>query len=171
MAKKARAQDLFMQWAPIEVTLDGADSSSLETDSMTTGLSIRGDYGWLIHRLEVSGSFMEYIVGSANQLEVAVAVTDQYTTFPQINEKGVIAHLGMVYALTGASGGAAFSVPLVWPCLPPTIIASPKVTVYAHSTQDDAGLRGKTLFMRFGYTTVPLDDRSYLEIAETFEQI
>ena len=166
----AKQQDLFMQWFPIEVQLGAADPTVLIEEEFTTGLSIRGQYAWLIHVVEFhAGAF--YKVTMDNALMFALSTVQGAAAFPDLTDHGVICVQGIVYVIT--TSGASFSPagPMVWHSLPPTIIASPKLSFYAQTAVDDTALDGLKLNGRIGYTTVPIDQKMYLEIAETFETL
>lgn len=167
MSRKSVAQDLFMQWYPIEITLDAADSSSLEINTFTTGLSIRGEYAWLIHCVEVNFD-SAYWMTTLNKISASLATKPDYAAVPGSQEQGVIFAAAVHFNILTSGGGIHFE-PYVWHSLPPTIIAAPRLTLYAASAVDLAGLRGTAVVGRLGYTTVPIEDKTYLEIAETFE--
>lgn len=167
---KVKQQDLFMQWYPIEVTLDAADTTTLTENQITTGLSIRGEYAWLIHRIEYYFDAL-YLGGAVdNRVDVAVSVAQGAAAMPAINDPGVIHKLSWAYAF-GAAGVQFFDLPRVWSSMPPTIIAAPTLSVYANTVADFASYQGQSIQARLGYTTIPIDQKLYLEIAETFERL
>jgi hypothetical protein len=167
---KVRNQDLFMQWFPVGVTLNGSDTTSLASSEMTTGLSIRGTYAWLVHRVEMEYSSLHDATADCST-RLALSTERDRTTMPTVDDKGVIVRQSVTFHLT-TSGACYLQQPLVWPSLPPTIIASPFLTFYAVISPDIVACRGDTIYGRVGFTTVPLDDQKmYLEIAETFETL
>ena len=165
-----KSQDLFMQWYPVRVTLDAADSSALAEAEFTTGLSIRGDYAWIIHRVEME--FPTWLDQTAVvNLQCALSTVNGETVMPEIDSKGVIVRLSQTFVVLVAEAGIILKQPHVWTSLPPTIIATPKLSFYCRTTVDNVPFRGDPIIARIGYTTVPIDDKTYLEIAETFETL
>lgn len=170
MARKSLTQqDLFMQWYPVGLSLAASSDDVVEAE-FTTGLSIRGEYAWLIHRVEVYLQDAWTLV-AGNRVMMALSVTQGEAVVPNLDDYGTIVVMEQVSMLAGASGLGTLVQPFIWPCLPPTIIASPKLSFYARTGTDQANLRTKKIVGRIGYTTVPIDSKMYLEIAETFETL
>lgn len=168
--KNVIQQDLFMQWYPIKSAFDGSASTTLVESEFSTGLSIRGQYAWLIHRVEVYCPSLHQLKEAATA-QVALSTVQGEATFPQVNEKGVICMLGMTLFNEGAAGQSFAQQPWIWTSMPPTIIASPKLSFYCNTETASASLQGDEIIGRIGYTTVPIDQKMYLEIAETFETL
>jgi hypothetical protein len=170
MAKrKAMQQDLFMQWRTFKLSTDATDSSDVATDQMATGLSIRGDYAWIIHRVEMAWNSWR-LSAADNFFACGLTTESGRTSTPDVADKGCIATLSFTWKV-GAAAEAIMQEPLVWGCLPPMIIASPNIHLYCQTGADEAALRSKSATIRIGYTTVPIDQKTYLEIAETFETL
>lgn len=164
-----KAQDLFMQWYPVGITTNGTNSTTLSEEEFTTGLSIRGDYAWLIHRVELSMPTM-YLMTASNAMCLCLSVSQGETTRPTLRIAGTIVDMTITSHLL-TSGHSLMPQPFIWPCLPPTVIASPKLSFYANTAVDVAALRSQWIYGRLGYTTIPIDQKLYLEIAETWETL
>ena len=165
---KAVQQDLFMQWYPIQLTT-GASSATLVEAEFATGLSIRGEYAWLIHCVEFHFANMMTMAADF-AWNMILSTTNELAVFPDINDKGSICAMTTNVIFT-TSGAAFHDQPFTWHSLPPTIIAAPKLSLYWVGSSDQAAAQSKTFFGRIGYTTVPIDSKMYLEIAETFETL
>ena len=168
-------RDLFMQWYPLDISTDDTDASDVVRADFVTGLSVRGDYAWIIHKIEFAPQAMNNFGGGDNQWNFSLCTTDGYPIgagedVPNLNQKGVIGKFGFTYSLT-TEGAWAMKLPLTWESLPPTIIAAPKLSLYANCNVDAAAVRDQQVVMRIGFTTVPMDAAMYLEIAETFQQL
>jgi len=162
-------QDLYMQWYPITGAFDATDSSDLAESEITTGLSIRGNYAWLVHRVELYLVKLQ-LISADNNWRICLSTETGATTMPDINDAGTICRFGLFNALT-TSGEVIIWQPFTWTSFPPTIIASPKLSLYCEMQTDDANFQGAQVVGRIGYTTVPIDAKAYLEIAETFETL
>lgn len=161
-------QDLFMQYYPIKVTTAANAATVVETE-FSTGLSIRGQFAWLIHNVEVH---FNGVMGLAadNGVNLVLSTVTGSTSLPTVDEPGTICRVGWTFPLT-TSGLIAVPNPTIWRSLPPTIIAAPKLYVYIGCGVDTANFQSIDWYARIGYTTVPLDVPMYLEIAETFNVV
>jgi len=157
-----------MQFAAGGITF-GAASDTVVEDELPTGLTIRGGYAWLIHFFEMQFTGLNGFTADIGVWS-ALSVTQGLAALPNIDDAGTISRIDMDLHLT-TSGVFAHRRTLRDPFLPPLIIANPKLSVYIGTTSDQAGFQNQECFYRIGYTTVPIDQRSYLEIAETWEVI
>lgn len=154
-----------MNFADLSVTLDAANSTTLVEGQFKTGLSVRGQQAWILHSAEVF--FAD--TGAANNIqEIALCTVGELSTMPDLGDKGVILKMRerLLYA------GAAFAQNMLRPMeknfLPPVPIASPNLSIYAKTGTDEAVLRSEEIQVRLGFTTVPMDAKMVLEIAETW---
>lgn len=168
MGRGTQQQDLFLQFKTFTITA-GADATTLAETEVDTGLSIRGEFGWLIHFVEV-GFYGFHAVAADNVLQFGLSIQTGLAAMPAITDKGCISriNLGILYQ---TSGVAYQRMPMRDPFLPPVIIASPRISGYYAAVVNDAALQNGTQWVRIGYTTIPIDQKMYLEIAETFEQV
>lgn len=162
---KADPSDLYMNFADISVDLDAANSASLVEGQFKTGLSVRGQLAWIVHSIEVY--FADAAVATSIQ-ELAVCTVGELATMPDLGDKGVIHKCRERLLYAGAAFAAAVYRPYGKEFLPPVPLASPNLSVYAKTAADDANLRGETIEVRLGFTTVPMDSKLVLEIAETW---
>lgn len=163
---KEKARDLFMQFAAVRVLLDGADSSTLVEGKVPTGLSVRGGLIWLIHQVE--WMLPNHLLTQASvELEAAVCTVAGLAAMPQIHEKGVVA-VDIEGCLLLTEGMTYFRHPVKDGFLPPVPLAAPNLSIYAKSGVDDANVRGEAVIARVGFTTAPLTNDVYAEIAETW---
>jgi hypothetical protein len=165
MDEMAAPKDLYMQFADVSVEFDSSDSSTLVTDKVNTGLSIRGQLIWLIHQIEVLFSTQEG--GASNQQRIAISTREGLTSLPNLGDAGVIAKLEKQFLLA-TSGISLIHQPHTAKYLPPIPIASPAIHLYAETKNDSANFRGELIEARFCFTTAPLDAKTYTEIAETW---
>jgi hypothetical protein len=160
------SRDLYMQFKDISVALNASDSSYLVTDEMDTGLSIRGQLVWLIHLIEV---FFQYTTGGsgAQVINFALSTVADLAALPALGDKGclIVAQKEMAIATNGIS---YFNAPQQLKYLPPIPLAAPNLSIYAQTTADVSTLRSTTIKARLGFTTAPLDNAMYTEIAEVW---
>lgn len=161
-----RQQDLFMQFAAGRLTA-GANSGTLVEEVISTGLSIRGGYAWLIHFVEVMFTRSDS-ADADNIRKVAFSVRQGEALLPEIDDAGTIARIDRAI-LYAASGVVQVPELMRYAMLPPVVIANPKVSVYYEDQTDDAPFRNLEIPFRIGYTTIPIDQKMYLEVAETWE--
>ncbi len=160
-------RDLFMQFKYIDVTT-GADASAIVEGEASTGLSIRGAYGWLIHELQLD--VPKPPDGQDFYLNVVLSVVQGETDMPELDDKGVIEKFTSYGLFTTSGYQVKEWCPrkVVWQ--PPIIIASPHLSLYVQGT-NDAAFNSKKFRARLGYTTHPLSSPEYLEVAETWETL
>lgn len=157
-----------MQFAAGKIVSAAASNTLVETE-LPTGLTIRGGFAWLIHFVEFT--FAEIQAASTDQtLQFALSVRQGESAVPKITDSGTISRINLAI-LYQTSGVVIQSQTIRDPFLPPVIVANPKLSAYFATGTDEAGFRSKTFRFRIGYTTVPIDQRMYLEIAETWEVI
>lgn len=166
MAKSDRPKDLFMNFATVEATWP-AVTTVLTEQRHGTGLTIRGGDMWIIHMIEFH---MVIPFVSASIAKLVLSTVKGAATIPNAGDKGFIAGASLEYFLN-TNGGGILKQPDVQHLLPPMPLASPNVSLYIVSEADDAALDGQTVYARIGYTTVPMDPKAYLEIAETWAQV
>ena len=160
---KPSHRDLYLNFKDITLLLDGSDSSTVVTQPVPSGLSIRGALIWLVHLVECS-------VPQTNvsfTAKVALSTVSELLAVPNIGDRGCLFRFdwGAYLATEGMHG---FFYPLQLRYFPPVPIAAPELTLYAATGADVASLQGKPLQMRLGFTTAPLDAAAYTEIAETW---
>lgn len=176
MAKKPKTggtvlhdSDVFMQWQGVQLTADGADSSVIVETEIPTGMSARGSWAWAIHTVEVIYQGMYVGDAADNRFEWALSTRQGLAAFPELDEVGCICAFHEHFMFATAVGEAIVHHPLVWKSLPPTLIATSKLSVYYRTAVDDAAHQDKDSELRIGYTTVPLaSPNMWLEIAETW---
>lgn len=156
-----------MQFKYIDVA-SGADASVLAEGTAATGLSIRGQYAWLIHELQFDAP--KPPDGADFYLNACLSVVGGETAMPELDDKGVIEKFTSYGLFTTSGYQVKEWCPRKVTWQPPVIIASPQLSMYVQGT-NDAALNSKTYRMRIGYTTIPMSQSEYLEIAETWETL
>lgn len=163
---KEKPKDLFMQFGSISGNLDAVDSSVLVDVTVDTGLSIRGEFIWLLHKIE-----FELDASKANIVHrIALSSIAGLVAMPNVADRGTIARC-IVSTRLEVSGLGVIVSPFVFDFMPPIPLAAPQLTAYAAGSADDAGSQGKSFNVRWGYTTLPISRDVYLEIAEVWERI
>jgi len=167
-------QDLFMQFKFIEVELDDADAAACVTSFEDTGLSIRGNYAMLIHRVDWNFRLNEARYETDFALRAALTVDPTVTVQQYMDDIGVIdvMEFNVDYEVT-TSGGLLDHVvkPFTRSYVPPVIICAPKLGIVVSGDGDKADWRSLEIKCRVGYTTIPIDEKMYLEIAETWRTL
>jgi hypothetical protein len=164
MGKKAVHTDLYMNWFPLGILTNGVDSTILSEQQHNTGMSIRGGLLWLIHMIEWSFPRSTQIT---HALTVGISTVSGLGAMPALAAQGTIALLRHIQYLV-TSGMSRWQQPDVQRWLPPMPLASSKISVYFISSIDDAAHRDWQLEGRIGFTTVPMEESLYVEIAETW---
>lgn len=166
MGKEQKPTDVFMQFATLEGVWPGVTTGLTEA-KLKTGLSIRGGLMWLVHMVELITTQPSV---SGNRAQVSLSVREDLVTTPRLSDAGCIAEF-MQHCLFAASGRSIGQFPKVAHFLPPVPLAAPNLSLYWVSSADDVALDGLPVIARVGYTTSPLDARSYAEIAETWAYV
>lgn len=166
MAKAPTPTDVFMQFAAWSLVWPGVTTVLTEA-AIKTGLSIRGGIMWLIHMVELINVNPSV---DANAVDVSLSVRDGLNVLPQLDDPGCLAQMRQVATLS-TNGRSLSLLPHTAHFLPPIPLAAPNLSLYAVSSIDDAALDGDEVVVRVGYTTSPLDARSYAEIAETWAYV
>lgn len=164
MSNGATPSDLYMNFLECSVTMNASNSSTLESSAVNTGLSIRGQLAFLIHKIEV---VPPYQGNTEEVIRYAISTRDDLSTMPSLGDKGTVFHGHQDYRLA-TSGAIIALMPHVFDYLPPVPVASPKLVAYVQTAADDSSYRGLELQMRIGFTTVKIDSRMYAELAETW---
>ena len=160
--------DVFMQWVGVQCTTGAASNTLVETE-LPTGMSARGQYAWAIHVVEIDYQGLYVLDAVSNRWDWALSTRQGLATMPEIDETGCVMAQRRHNAIWTAVGNAEIDTPFVWKCLPPTLIATSKLSMYFQTAIDDAAHQSRNHEFRIGYTTVPLDSANmWLEIAETW---
>lgn len=165
MPKKGSTTDLFMNWMDVSVTSDAANSSTLVEGQVKTGLSVRGQMAYEIHKVE----FYPADTSVANSIQTICICTEaDLATMPNLGDKGVICKMRERLMYAGAAFAHGLLRPIVWKSEPATPLAAPNISIYYQTAADEAALRSQTIEARIGFTTIPLDSQVLMEIAETW---
>lgn len=168
---KAKAElgtsDVFMNFAMIRATINAANSSTLAKGSVQTGLSVRGNLAWLIHRLEL---IIPTQNDGYNWVDAVLSANPGHSTLPSLDDDGVIAHMREGFNIK-TSGASPIDFPKKDTFMPPVIYAKKTMNLYVKSNTDYAGYRNKDVLIRIGYTTIPVEEGTYTEVAETWGNI
>lgn len=155
--------DMYMNFLDATVTLDSANSSTLESTEIATGLSIRGGLAFLIHLVEIVWPDVQ----ADDHLLAGLSTKSGETSVPSLGDTGCISSFAMNYErVTQGINRCPQTQQLSY--LPPIPLASPKIVAYAATNADDAQARSKVVHIRIGFTTVKIDNRLYTELAETW---
>lgn len=163
---KEKPKDLFMQFAAVTVPLDGTDTSVLQESRIDTGLSIRGEFIWLIHLIEMDLTQKD----ADGSITAVLSSVPNQASLPTIVDRGTVTwmKLGTKFDTEGRS---VIESPKKAIYLPPIPYASPTLSLYAKTSAHEAGIIGAVQECRIGYTTLPITKEIYLEIAEVWERL
>lgn len=163
---RLQRQDVFMQFFKADLKTDAANSGNLEEVEYETNLSIDSYYAWAIHKIETTYANMRACAAD-NCLKLALSTRQGAASFPALTDAGTIMFcgIGLIYQTSGVS---FYMLPNIQDWLPPIILAASKISAYAESIADDAALQDQTIPCRINYTTVPLDEKNFIEIAQTW---
>jgi len=145
---------------------EGLTAATLHSQSLNTGLSLRGELIWLIHQVEFFVYPYPSLSNTQWNLQVCLSTQSGLSSFPDADQRGVIA--SHYYTHLYPSSGNQWWVdedPFIHSYLPPIPLASSMVIMYVYSNMTVASTN---VWTRIGYTTVPLTSATYLEIAEAW---
>jgi len=169
MAKGNVPKDIFMQFAALRVALDGVATQTLKEAKLNTGLSIRGGLIWLIHRIEFIADGILTAAGVSGRLWEALSTLPNQALLPELDDKGCLAQMVRIAEAAAASDGIGSSImPKVFHFLPPIPLAAPSLSFYAKTGLHIASMVDEVQTCRIGFTTAPLDQGLYAEIAEVW---
>lgn len=167
MPNRDKPADVFMQFADLVGVWPG-NTTAVSEVKMQTGLSVRGGLMWLIHK--VSLLMRGHAIGYS-QFSAALTTVPELGAVPFYGDKGTIE--AWLSALAGApsAGLAQDPFPRSSHFLPPLPLAAPSLSFYFATADDDSYLDTSQIGVRIGYTTAPLDAKSYAEIAEAWAYV
>lgn len=161
----ATTRDLYVQFKSIEGVY-GANATTLQEDTVDTGLSIRGGLVWCIHFIEW-WTHMGFTSPNLQTYDLVLSTVPGQAALPALGDRGTIGYYsGRTYLNT--SGAGLIHQPHMQQLLPPVPIAAPQLVLYAQCGADLAGDRNQPFAVRIGFTTAPLSAAMYTEIAETW---
>jgi hypothetical protein len=167
--------DILMQFFSLPLDATAVVVTTLLSAEFNTGLSIRGNYFWYIHRVEWH-ILMKVLItlGAAWQgvYEMALSARSGLATMPQPEDPGVISYRRLYVDGVVGADSAVYDLSRFDHFLPPVPLATPKLNVYLQG-QTGSGvaptwIAGRKLNCRVGFTTAPLTAQMYDEIAETW---
>ena len=166
MGKVAPPQDVFMQFAVLDGVWPGVTTALTEA-KLKTGLSIRGGLMWLVHMIE-----FVHLPPSLDDsdMNIALSTREDLAARPTLTDPGTLAVERLQMEIL-TSGGGIVVLPRPQHFLPPIPLAAPNLSMYFQTETDDGTLDGSLIECRLGYTTTPLDAKSYAEIAETWSYV
>lgn len=163
--KDKAPKDLFLNFAGVASRSHPSAGDSLQETVFNTGLSIRGALIWLIHLVEFN--HMD-LTANNHGTQMALSTRQGLTVMPELNDDGVIALSEDRLIGTFAAGASRFESPSVQKFLPPIPIAAPALSVYVIARSNHADSIDELCPLRLGFTTAPLDSKTYMEIAEAW---
>jgi len=162
----AKPTDLYMQYVSIPLDCVVQDINILVEASINTGLSLRGNFAWLIHEVE----FLWYLDSWAANSWFEACLTSRIgeTVMPQLENPGVIDMHRMRCGLASTANDL-LDQSKVYHHLPPVPFAGPKLSLYLQAGITGVNwYAGRKLDCRIGFTTQDIDSKMYLELAETW---
>lgn len=165
MAKFA-PKDLFMNFFPMTVLLDAANSTVLVELERPTGLHIRGELMFAVHLIEVGVQIVP-VAGANILVDWALSTVPGLAALPVLGDRGLVAWGQRGISLV-TEGESNWQLPVAHRYLPPIPVAASQLSLYAAASADHASLRTLPLRLRMGFTTTPLDAAAYTEVAETW---
>ena len=164
MPRKKGPTDAYMNFKAVEGGT-GADSDALQEYEETTGLSVRGQLVWLIHKIE--WFFDVYFTTNFLSVNAALSTVSGLSAMPEITDIGCVARVRCGFNMV-TSGASRYNEPFTQSFLPPIPLAAPKLNLYVQGAADHADGQNKDVNCRIGFTTTALDSAMYTEIAETW---
>ena len=156
--------DVLTQFMPMRVAF-AADSSVLVSANYSTGLSIRHGLAWLVHAVHFSMGIVAATLADGAVVMV-ISTKKGLTTRPEIADAGVVAlrriTLGSEPGVHDGFYHEAF--------MPPVPLVAGNLTLYAKADTDLACLAEQSVYARIAYTTMELDAKDYVEVAEVWAQ-
>lgn len=164
-----KVSDLFTQFASLVSAFDGSDTAVLVEKQVQTGLSPRAGNAWLVHAVEF---FMDGVHFDAAMVvaRALLSTSRGLAAMPDLTAKGTIARVDRLSQLA-TSGAVIIDQPFRVPFFPPIPIASAWLALYVETNIDAAIYRGVKVEARIHFTTIPIDAKVALEIAETWSQV
>jgi len=165
----ASANDLYVNFKDLSVTLDASDPNTLVSEDHATGLSIRGGLAYLIHKLEVFFPDEQGRLAAHSGLEVGLSTRKGLVALPALGDPGTIAKCQRYFSVA-TSGMAYDAQPKLVSYLPPIPFAFPNITLYAQelSGTNHASLRGTDVQVRMHFTTEKMSNALLQEISEVW---
>jgi len=164
----ATARDLYVNFAVAKSAYDAANTTTLMHATIETGLSIRGGLAWLIHFIDFW--FAPNNGANAHTQSLALSTRRDLAAMPGLGDQGLIDRCDTYFLYSTAIGQGWYPDlrPVRRPFLPPIPIASPAITLYNVVSINEGSLQGKEVIARIGFTTVPMSNALYTEIAEVW---
>jgi hypothetical protein len=159
-------KDLYMQFASWAGDFDTSDATTLVASELNTGLSIRGGLVWLIHLIEWE-VFQAWVAATHERVFAALSTVPGLAAIPEFDDAGCISRY-VSDSYLNANGAAVFFQPIAFHYLPPIPLAAPLLTMYFQAETNSDLFDGEKCRCRIGYTTKPIDEGLYAEVAEVW---
>jgi len=168
--------DIYMQFFNMPLDVTGSLYTTMFSAEYNTGLSIRGEYFWLIHKVEFFWLFKALLTAAAYQgvLKACVSTRSGLATMPEPEDAGVVSYSRwfLNFGTTGTYDHKADPITERDFFSPPLPLAAPKLSVYLQGENGSGSaftwVAGRKLNVRLGITTAPLTSTMYDEIAEAW---
>lgn len=162
----AKQTDLYAQFFTFHAQLHPSESDQLVEVSKSTGMSVRGEFIWLVHKIEW---ISEQVEPTSIHLYASLSTRKGLTVRPKLSD---VACLSMYQLSSGINQTGAITEvqPHQIGILPPVALAAPNISLYVRTLADSANWRGKSIWCRIHYTTLPMAPALWVEIAETWAQ-
>lgn len=178
-------EDIFVNFAEIEVTSHATLSQTVQEGNKETGLAPSGDRAWAIHSAlfrfgaRIGKGMSAGAADAVNSISLALGkpgltLIHKNGTPSQSLVAGVLASRGMWYGQTvGAAGEAAISgeTELLWTPSTPVPYAAKSISLYVFTGDDLVSWRGLTFSVRIEFTYIPATPALYLELAQRYELV
>jgi len=158
--------DLYTNFFSIISAFNASNSTTLTEESASTGMSVRGGFIWLVHKVEF---FMDEVhqINADNDLKAVLSTVPGQTVIPPLTRKGTLARVQVEWILS-TSGGGAIQQPFVVDFALPVPIASRRLVLYAETADDSSPLHSAAVEARVHYNTIPATAQAYTEVAEVW---
>lgn len=158
-------QDMYMNFLDASGTHDSANSSTVTSTEVATGLSIRGNLAFLIHLIEIL--FYDTASLAEEAQNIGISTRAGLSSVPELGDQGCIFADKFVKEFN--TSGTSYNVGLKQVrYLPPVPLAAPKIVTYVATDADEVNIRSQKIHVRIGYTTEKIDSKMYTELAETW---
>lgn len=157
--------DELMQFATVSVRLDASDASALVDAPLQTGLTVRGDMVWKIHRLDIrmphTAGVTDYVLAAGLSMRAGLAGV------PLTSDPGCIYRWDRQFDIA-ANGVVYQGWPVVDTFMPALPIAGPTARLYAALDADQAVMRNQLIAVRIGFTTEKMTKAMWQELLDVW---
>ncbi len=160
-------RDVYVNFFPMQV-LFGANASVLVQNNHNAPMGMGLGFAWEIHSIDWYPP--PFADGASAIATFAISTRRGLTTMPVLTDKGTLAVFKT--SLLWQTSGASYQVlPERTSWLPPVVLASPNMSLYAQVSATHASFNSKLVEARINFTMVELDKALYEELFQTWNLV